>query len=47
MDDLKLHGKIDKGLVLLIQTVRIFSSVISMEFGIDYQYTYPKERYQR
>ena len=35
MGDLKLHGKIDKGLVLLIQTVRIFSSVICMEFGIE------------
>ena len=35
LDDLKLYGKIDKGLALLIQTIRIFSSVICMEFGIE------------
>ena len=35
MDDLKLYGKTDKRLDSLIQTVRIFSSSICMEFGIE------------
>ena len=34
IDDLKLYGKTDKGLNSSIQTVRIFSSDICMEFGI-------------
>ena len=34
MDDLKLYGKTDKDLDSLIQTVRIFSCNIYMEFGI-------------
>ena len=35
MDDLKLYGKTDKRRDSLIQTVRIFSSDICMEFGIE------------
>ena len=35
MDDLKLYGKTDKGIDSPIQTVRIFSSDICMEFGIE------------
>lgn len=35
MDDLKLYGKNEKQIDTLINTVRIFSSDIGMEFGID------------
>ena len=35
MYDLKLYGKTDKGLKSLIQTVRVFSSEICMEFGTE------------
>ena len=35
MDDLKLYGKTDKRRDSLIQTVRIFSSDICMEFGME------------
>ena len=35
MDDLKLYAKNEKSLDSLIQTVRIFSKDIGMEFGID------------
>ena len=35
MDDLRLYGKTDKGLDSLTQTVRIFSSDMYMEFGIE------------
>ena len=35
MDDLKLYAKNEKGLELLVQTVRIFSDDIGTEFGID------------
>ena len=35
MDDLKLHSQSEKGLDLLIQTVRVFSEDIRMEFGIE------------
>ncbi len=35
MDDLKLYGKTQKDLQSLIQTVRIYSSDIGMEFGIE------------
>lgn len=35
MDDLKLYGKNEKEINSLIQTVRIFSEDIKMEFGID------------
>ena len=35
MDDLKLYAKNKKGLDSLVQTVRIFSDDIGMEFGID------------
>ena len=35
MDDLKLYAKSEKDLESLIQTVRIFSEDIGMEFGLD------------
>ena len=35
MDDLNLYAENEKGLESLVQTVRIFSDDISMEFGID------------
>merc|ERR1712080_4637 len=34
MDDLKLYGKNEKQVNTLVQTVRIFSTDIGMEFGI-------------
>ena len=48
MDNLKLHGKTEKGLDSLTQTVRIFRSDTCIEFGIEsaINETYPKERYQ-
>ena len=35
MDNLKLYAKSEKRLGSLVQTVRIFSDDIGMEFGID------------
>ena len=35
MDDLKLYSRIEKGLDSLVQTVRIFSVNIGMEFGVE------------
>ena len=35
MNDLKLYSPIDKGLDSLVQTVRVFSEGIGMEFGIE------------
>ena len=35
MDDLKLYGKSTAELESLLNTVRIFSNDISMEFGLD------------
>ena len=35
MDDLKLFAKEEAGVDALIQTVRVFSSDIGMEFGIE------------
>ena len=35
MDDLKLYGKTQKDLESLIQTVRIYSSDMGMEFGLE------------
>ena len=35
MDDMKLYSKTEKTLDSLIQTVRIFSNDIKMEFGIE------------
>ena len=35
MDDLKLYGENEKALGSLVQTVRIFTSDIRMEFGIE------------
>ena len=34
MDDLKLYSRSEKGLDSLVQTVRVFSKDIGMEFGI-------------
>ena len=34
MDDLKLFGKTDKEVDSLVNTVKVFSSSIGMEFGI-------------
>ena len=34
MDDLKLYAKSDKGLESLVQTIRIFSADIGMDFGV-------------
>ena len=34
MDDLKLYSRSEKGLDSLVQTVRVFSEDIGMEFGI-------------
>ena len=33
MDDLKLHSRSEKGLNSLVQTVRVFSEDIGMEFA--------------
>ena len=35
MDDLKLYSRSEKGLASLVQTVRVFSEDIGMEFGIE------------
>ena len=35
MGDLKLYSRSDKGLDPLVQTVRVFSEDIGMEFGIE------------
>ena len=35
MDDLKLYSQSEKGLDSLVQTVRVFSEDIGMEFGIE------------
>ena len=35
MDDLKLYGKSTAELESLLDTVRVFSNDISMEFGLD------------
>ena len=35
MDYLKLYSRIEKGLDSLVQTVRVFSEDIGMEFGIE------------
>ena len=35
MDDLKLYSRTGKGLDSLVQTVRVFSEDIGMEFGIE------------
>ena len=35
MNDLKLHSQSEKGLDSLVQTVRVFSEDIEMEFGIE------------
>ena len=35
MDNLKLYSRIEKGLDSLVQTVRVFSEDIGIEFGIE------------
>ena len=35
MDDLKLYSRSEKGFDSLVQTVRVFSEDIGMEFGIE------------
>ena len=35
MGDLKLHSRSEKGLDRLVQTVRVFSEDIGIEFGIE------------
>ena len=35
MDDLRLHRRSEKRLDSLVQTVRVFSEDIGMEFGIE------------
>ena len=35
MDDLKLYSRSEKGFDSLVQTVRVFSGDIGMEFGIE------------
>ena len=35
MDDLKLHSRSEKGFDSLVQTVRVFSEDIGMQFGIE------------
>ena len=35
MDDLKLYGRSENGFDSLVQTVRVFSKDIGMEFGIE------------
>ena len=35
MDDLRLYGRNEKEITSLVQTVRVFSSDISMDFGIE------------
>ena len=35
MDDLKLHSRSEKGLDSLVQTLRVFSEDIEMQFGIE------------
>ena len=44
MDDLKLHGKSSNELESLLNTVRIFSTDISMEFGLEKCATLAKEK---
>ena len=35
MDDLKLYSRNEKGLNSLVQTIRVFSEDMGMEFGIE------------
>ena len=35
MDDLKLYSRSEKGLEQLVQTVRVFSEDIGMDFGVE------------
>ena len=44
MDDLKLYSQNEEGLDSLVQTVRVFSEDIGMEFGIEKSATLVMER---
>ena len=44
MDDLKWYSRSEKGLDSLVQTVRLFSEDIGMEFGIEVCYVSNGER---
>ena len=44
MDDLKLYSQNEEGLDSLVQTVRVFSKDIGMEFGIEKSATLVMER---
>ena len=44
MDDLKLYSRSEKGLDSLVQTVRVFSEDIGMEFGIEKRATLVMEK---
>ena len=44
MDDLKLYGKSSNELEPLLNTIRIFSTDISMEFGLEKCATLTKEK---
>ena len=44
MDDLKLYNRSEKGLDSLVQTVRVFSEDIGMEFGIEKSTTLVMEK---
>lgn len=35
MEDLKLFGRNEEGLVMLLANVKVFSNCIEMDFGID------------
>ena len=47
MEDLKLYAKIEKELDSLIQTVRVFSKDIGMQFGIEKCWTLVMRRGKR
>ena len=44
MDDLKLYSRSEKGLDSLVQTVRVFSEDVGMEFGIEKCTTFVTEK---
>ena len=44
MDDLKLYSRSEKGLDSLVQTVRVFSEDVGIQFGIEVCYVSNGER---
>ena len=44
MDDLKLYSQSEKGLDSLVQTVRVFSEDVGIQFGIEVCYVSNGER---